>query len=412
MRKKSVGYVFILTLLFATLFSCGVKKMPILKRSPYLQSAIADSVTVLWRTDKANTARVFYREVGTNFWMKQFGQLRKTADGSLENEVTLKGLKSGFRYEYEVQTNRKKMGDTYSFKAPNTQEDKEFTFFAVGDIGEPIAEEGTPDMLGNSLATVRGRYDFGLLLGDIIYPDGKSSLYDTNLFQYFTEVFPYIPIFPVLGNHDWFDPDQNYVKEWKLPNNEHYYSFDYGGVHFVALDSKKGEMYQYDQQVAWLKEDLKKAAGKYDWTVVFLHHNGNSCTYKKDYEGVVSLYPIFEEYGIDLVLNGHAHTYERLKPMNGNGKPIPAYADQVGIYKNIDGFISITAGSGGKLRGVGNDPDPYTPNPDGCRHPKLTAKAVHDWVYLEITVNNKELVGKAFTTRNRELVDEFRISKE
>ena len=135
------------------------------------------------------------------------------------------------------------------------------------------------------------------------------------------------------------------------------------------------------------------------WTVVFLHHNGKNCTYKPDYPAVMNLYPIFERYGVDLVLNGHAHTYERLNPMDGNGTP------------GATGFTSVTVGSGGKLRGTKGDPTPYTPDPEHCHHPGLVAHAVHDWVYLGIEVAGDSLIGTAYRTRDNREVDRFTLAK-
>ena len=76
------------------------------------------------------------------------------------------------------------------------------------------------------------------------------------MFQYFGDIFPYVPVFTVLGNHDWYEPEENYIQEWKLPGNEHYYSFDHGNVHFVGLDTKNGELFEYEAQLEWLEDDL------------------------------------------------------------------------------------------------------------------------------------------------------------
>ena len=386
---------------------------PQLVRKPYLQSAIADSVSILWRTDTAIFASLAYKSAKESRWNHVTGSTKLTHTGVYENEVVLTQLSPDTRYEYQIFTDGRQLlseQDLY-FTSPVGVEDSVFSFFAVGDIGEPVEEEGTPDQLGEALSHYVDSLRFGLLLGDIIYPDGKSELYDQNLFQYFGEVFPYVPVFTVLGNHDWHEPEDNYVQEWKLPGNEHYYSFDYGHVHFIGLDTKNGEMYEYDEQLAWLKQDLSIHSGKQDWVIVFLHHNGKSCTYKKAYEGVVSLYPIFEQYKVDLVLNGHAHTYERLQPMNGQGEIAAVDPSSTHTYPHPQGFMSITIGSGGKLRGIGSDPKPWSPHPDSCQYPGLVAAYVHDWAFLALDVDGKQLVGRAITTEGLEVVDEFVIDK-
>lgn len=385
-----------------------------LTRKPYLQSALADSLTVLWRTNLGRTCKVGLRPKGTSRWSFVEGETRGTNTGLVENEVTLHGLVANTTYEYRIYTEKTRLlpGQDLWFTAPVGDRDSIFTFFAVGDIGEPVEDGGTPHLLGEALKLHIDSLRFGLLLGDIIYPDGKSELYDSNLFQYFGLVFPYVPVFPVLGNHDWHEPDENYVKEWKLPGNEHYYSFDYGNAHFVALDTKMGDvLHDYESQVKWLEDDLSNVSGDQDWKIVFLHHNGRSCTYKKDYEAVVGLYPIFEKFGVDLVLNGHAHTYERLNPMNGSGEVVPTTESEVAEYHDPAGFICITAGSGGKLRGIGSDPTPFSPDPDHCRYPGLVAAFSHTWAFLMLSIEGGTLTGKAISTEDGEVVDSFQIHK-
>ena len=394
------------------LYSCSKVSEVELKRHPYLQSAEGDSLSVLWRTNTGSSASVSYRPSGEDEWKTAQGEIRSTNAGLIENEVLLSNLLPNTRYEYQILTNGNPMSkDVYSFSSPRISSDSSFTFFAVGDIGEPVEEQGQPDILGNALARSVSQYDLGLLLGDIVYPEGESEMYDENLFKHFTEVFPYVPVYTVLGNHDWHEPEDNYMQEWKLPNNEHYYSFDYGQVHFIGLDSKNGEFHQFEEQKKWLESDLKDVPQSAQWIVVFLHHNGKSCTYKDDYPKVVELYPIFEEYGVDLVLNGHAHTYERLNPMDGRGEILQEFSGKSEL-ENLPGFLSITIGSGGKLRGVGSDPTPFEPSAEDCRHPGLLAHAVHDWAYLELTVEGRRIRGRAIATNTLEVVDSFELSKD
>ena len=386
---------------------------PTLLRSPYLQCAFQDSITILWRTDTAEICHVEYKEASSSEWQKATGTTSLTNTGITENEVVIKNIPTNSKYEYRIFSNNIQLNSSksYWFRSPIADNDSSFTFFAVGDIGEPVDDGGTPDVLAKALAPHIDSLEFGVLLGDIVYPDGRSELYDENLFQYFDQVFPYVPTYALLGNHDWHEPDSNYVKEWKLPHNEHYYSFNYGKVHFIALDTKFGELYEYEKQVEWLKQDLKSRPQNTEWTIVLLHHNGKSCTYKQDYENVMSLYPVFDSARVDLVLNGHAHTYERLNPMDGEGMPIDEYIGKIDTYANPKGFISVTVGSGGKLRGIGSDPTPYTPDPENCRHPNLVAKADHLWAYLQLNINGKTLKAKALGTETGKIVDEFTIIK-
>ncbi len=409
LSKRMLVYPVLCAALCWSCMSCGPERSSMtdiqVLRMPYLQTALADSMTVLWRTDAGTESGVRFRKKGALAWSEAEGVVRATNTSLIENEVTLVKLEPGARYEYEIFTDEGQLlpETSLGFRAPVAAGYSVFSFFAVGDIGEAVEGGGTPDKLGEALSSYVDSLNFGLLLGDIVYPEGKSEDYDNNLFRYFREVFPYVPVFTILGNHDWHEPEANYIKEWKLPGNEHYYSFDYGNAHFIALDSKNGDFYDYERQVAWLEEDLSRVAGTENWKIVFLHHNGRSCTYKDAYENVVSLYPIFEKHGVHLVLNGHAHTYERLNPMNGQGEVV-----REGEQK---GFTSITVGSGGKLRGVGTDPKAFTPDPDNCRYPGLVAAYAHDWAFLKLDISGESLRGTAITTHDLKVVDRFEIRK-
>ncbi len=413
---QRVACLMMVVLLFACDFSAKKSasgKAVVLQRFPYLQSAQADSLSILWRTSVGAASKVRYKATGAADWQEQSGTVKVINDTTVENLVTLRGLQYGTTYAYQVLTDGQQLadGEELRFRSSVSPTDSVFVFFAAGDIGEAVEDGGTPDKLGKTMWAHNSDYQLGVLLGDIIYPDGQAEGYDQHLFPYFKNVFARTPVWPVPGNHDWgSDYETNYALQWKLPGNEHYYSFDQGKVHFVAIDTKMGGLYNYDEQVAWLRSDLAAAQGKYDWLIVFLHHNGKSCTYKNDYEGVVSLYPIFDQYNVDMVLNGHAHTYERLKPMNGKGEVATQQTDH-SSYLDPEGFISITAGSGGKLRGVGTDPKPFTPDPSNCKYPDLVAHYHHTWAYLEVEVSGKTLKARTVAVQDGTILDSFEVRK-
>ena len=111
-------------------------------------------------------------------------------------------------------------------------------------------------------------------------------------------------------------------------NTEAFYSYNYANVHFVALDSygwETGNTRLYDTlgpQAVWLKQDL--AANTQPWTVVYFHHppytkgSHNSDTETELINMRQNIVPILERYKVDLVLNGHSHSYERSYLINGH----------------------------------------------------------------------------------------------
>jgi predicted phosphodiesterase len=142
----------------------------------------------------------------------------------------------------------------------------------------------------------------------------------------------------VLGNHEnlpWADPVQ-YLELFNMTN--HYYSFDHENVHFLAMASshKSGPT---SEQFAFIQQDLAKASqdNDTDWIVAFLHSPlyGTSKTIPEEV-GLRNIYqPLFDQYDVDLVLQGHIHNYQRSHPLKFN-----ATMDE-------GGTVFVTAGTAG-----------------------------------------------------------------
>ena len=109
-----------------------------------------------------------------------------------------------------------------------------------------------------------------------------------------------------------------YLEVFSLPENggdagrERWYSFDWGDVHFVALDTERLS----ERQAIWLEEDL--LANELPWVVAYLHAPPySSGEHGSDLAARELFTPLFETYGVQLVLAGHEHNYERTKPISG-----------------------------------------------------------------------------------------------
>jgi hypothetical protein len=116
---------------------------------------------------------------------------------------------------------------------------------------------------------------------------------------------------PSLGNHDWHSTGaQPYLEYFTLPGNERYYDFSYGPVHFFVLDSDSDEPDGADSksiQANWLQSQLSNS--KYPWKIVYMHHPPYSSGEHGDVDRMQ--WP-FAEWGADVVISGHDHTYERI----------------------------------------------------------------------------------------------------
>jgi Calcineurin-like phosphoesterase len=185
-------------------------------------------------------------------------------------------------------------------------------FAVIGDTGTGGSDQMR---VAQQLAKAHQSYpfEFSVMLGDNMY-GGEGPTDFINKFEK-----PYKPLldggvkfYAALGNHD--DPNQRFYKLFNM-NGERYYTFKAprGSVRFFALDSN----YVDKAQLAWLEKEL--SASESGWKIAFFHHPLYSSGEKHGSDTVLrdQLEPLFLKYGVDLVLSGHEHFYERLKPQKG-----------------------------------------------------------------------------------------------
>jgi hypothetical protein len=252
-----------------------------------------------------------------------------------------------------------------------------FTFTAFGDQGV------SPHALGNDGMVKAQRPAFHLHAGDLCYADARggggpvsvdgrhgTDLFDPRAWDRFlaqTEsVAASVPWMVAFGNHDMealYSPDGygGQYARFDFPGTgpAHVpgaYSFVYGNVGVIALDSNDvtyelsaNKGYTSGAQTAWLAERLRslRAQPDVDFVVVFCHHCAYSTTTSHASEGGIRKHwvPLFDEYAVDLVVNGHNHVYERSDPLRA-GVPKPSPIGDT-VYPELDGTVYVTAGGGG-----------------------------------------------------------------
>lgn len=233
-------------------------------------------------------------------------------------------------------------------------------FAVIGDYGTGLDDEAEVAALVESWEP-----DFIITTGDNNYPSGSAETIDAHLGQFYHGfIYPYVGdygegadinrFFPSLGNHDWDTSSaQPYLDYFDLPGNERYYDFTWGAVHFFALDSDTREpdgVGSSSKQAEWLKAQL--AASTEPFNIIYMHH----APYSSGLHGSIDWmqWP-FAEWGADLVLAGHDHTYERIEHegifyvVNGVGGAsiypfgVPVEGSQV-RYNEAHGAMLVEAG--------------------------------------------------------------------
>jgi hypothetical protein len=170
------------------------------------------------------------------------------------------------------------------------------------------------------------------MLGDNAYNNGSDEEYQNAVFDTYHETLRSTVLWSTLGNHETYTEGTPYFSIFSLPANgegggiasgsEHYYSFDYANIHFVCLDSQLSERVPPSPMLEWLEADLASTSQR--WIVAFWHHPPyTKGTHNSDFESQhiemrEHALPILEQYGVDLVLGGHSHNYERSFLIDGH----------------------------------------------------------------------------------------------
>ncbi len=315
-------------------------QQPKLTRGPYLQLPTPKSMAIRWRTDRETKGLVRWGlspESATH---------RASHKGILSDHVVqLDGLRPGTRYYYVVgsETNRwlTQPGAAFSFiTPPDHGAVQPVRVWAVGDAGTATTNQVNVRKAFESWHAKQPA-DLWLMLGDNAYSTGTDRQYQRAVFDIYTDILRTVPVWPTLGNHDAYSADSSsqsgvYYDVFSLPSRaqcgglisgtEAYYSFDFANIHFVCLDSHDSDRSKGGAMAEWLRADL--AGNSRDWIIAFFHHppytKGSHDSDKPSDSGGrlvemrENILPILEAGGVDLVLTGHSHSYERSFLVNGH----------------------------------------------------------------------------------------------
>lgn len=403
-------------------------------RGPYLQQGTANSVIVRWRTATTTDSRVQYGNAPDNL-----ANIVNDATLTTEHEILLSGLTADTQYYYSVGNSTGVFAgadaDHFFITPPSTGTAKPTRIWVLGDSGTADANARA---VANAYLGFTGttHTDLWLMLGDNAYNSGTDSQYQAAVFDTYPEMLRKSVLWATLGNHDGASADSAtqtgpYYENFTFPANgeagglasgtEAYYSFDYGNIHFISLESHETDRSPDGAMMSWLQLDL--AATMQEWIIAFWHHppysrgSHNSDTENQLIEMRQNALPLLESAGVDLVLSGHSHSYERSYLIDGHygtsGTLAPAMqidtgdgkTDGDGAYKAVydeanpfRGAAYITAGSSGKT------------SSGPLNHPVMVHASLQQLGSLVLDVNHNRL-DATFLRENGSVDDYFTILK-
>jgi hypothetical protein len=400
---------------------------PSFSRPPYLQLSTTNSIYVVWRTEgpvkpvvkfgkslnRLTSELSFVSEFsGTGIvvrtslgdkkesvpskWQKfrteqnlKLRKLQSAPIGTFQYEARLMGLTPATKYYYAVFDGDRRMTPTdesYSFTTPPMIGARvPVRFWALGDGGTGRQEQ-TDVYRAMVDFTVRENrpLDLWLHLGDMAYGTGRDMEFQSRFFESYEGALRSSVCWPTMGNHEGHTSKGEtgigpYYDAYVMPRygeiggvasgKEAYYSFNWANIHFICLNSHDADRHADKPMAKWLKADLEKA--KADWLVAFFHHppytkGSHDADKEKDMaEMRQHLMPILESGGVDLVMAGHSHIYERSMLIDGSYSATNQPADNFvlddgdgdpdgdGAYRKSEGIhphqgtVAIVAGNAG-----------------------------------------------------------------
>jgi len=368
MKKKSKYLIIICFSLLIDFTLTG----QIIVRGPYLQKGTSTSVVVKWRTDTNDSSIIeFSNDAGFSSKITSSDATPKT-----EHELEITGLLPNTKYFYRIGINGSLLIDSpdlYFKTHPTLGTSQPYRFWVLGDCG-------TADT--NAMA-VRDAYyedypgssdtDGILFLGDNAYLNGTDAQFQAAVFDMYPDILKNTISWSCFGNHEgWWKSTTGYPENFAgspyfdiytfptagesggMPSGtEAYYSFDYGNIHFIVLDSFGTDRSATGAMHTWAENDIQNTTQK--WIVAFWHHppyskgshdSDDSITDIELVEMRENFLPMLEANGVDLVLGGHSHAYERSYLLNGHY----GLSDSFHLHDNT---IGGTGSGDGKINGDG-----------------------------------------------------------
>ena len=426
--KKTFKRVALFIVVVASLYGVGrlgivtYDSYKFVEREPYMLMQTQNSITIKWQTPQEEIGRINYSLLSGNL-EKSLAEKAPTKKHSL----SISNLHECANYKYSVESKSLKIDNNERSFQTLCKNQNAQKLWVIGDSGEHGKnQEGVYNQMLKYIDHDFNSLSMWILLGDNAYRSGTQKQFNQSLFEPYHELVKRFVPWAVIGNHDarrWA-----FYDIWNFPKNaesggipsghDEYYAIDDGNLHIVMMDNQTVDLSKDGDMAKWLKKDLQ--ANTKPWTIVVFHtppysdgshksdsdsNSGGRMKYMRE-----NFVPIFDEFGVDLVLSGHSHGYERSKLMiNHLGK-----SDSFDITKNVlqdnkscytkplertkdSGTIYLVTGSSSKL-------DHAT-----LKHPAMPFSFQKlGSVILEVTPST---LSSKFLTIDGIIADEFMITK-
>jgi hypothetical protein len=280
-----------------------------LSRGPYLQSVTPHSITIVWETAQEVDSVVEYGPTAA------YDSRASDYTWTTRHEVTLTGLSPYTTYHYRVGTSTQVLSDDGAFKTAAGPGQTSFTFAVLGETNSGIDPVEFEDLRRSADAGHRASVvaldginpDFYLHTGNLVRTGSDMAAWD-DFFSFEGDLMSRITMFPTLGERE--ENHVNYFDLFSLPNNERWYSFDYGNAHLISLQiDGYGDISPGSEQYRWLENDL--ANTDKTWKFAFFSYPPYSYGPSGSKPEARPVHPLFVQYGVDVVFSANDRNYQR-----------------------------------------------------------------------------------------------------
>lgn len=292
----------------------------VIDRYPYVQSPDEHSVIIAWRTATAGVGTIAYGLSPTSLT-----DTMVEGASTQKHVMYLTGLSPNTRYYYKVHSSGHAPYPIEFFSTAMPDTNNVFKFLHYGDCG-------FNNTVQRNIAALMAAEnpDFAVVTGDVDQGSGSGGgdNYDDIFFSIYANQLSKQCHYTAIGNHDnYYDGSATYLESFYLPHNnptntERYYSFIWGNAKFVCLDPRLSYAVG-SEQYRWLEDELR--CNDREWLFCYFHEPAWTNYWSLDYlipftdyfmyggnaDMRTTIVPLFEQYDVDYVLNGHTHLYQK-----------------------------------------------------------------------------------------------------
>jgi hypothetical protein len=327
--------------LIALFISVASSHAAILK-GPYLQDVTPSSIRVFWETDAGSDSRVDYGPTASyGSYIAGDYSMYIPSSGTYLHDVPLAGLTPDTIYHYQVTTGATSSAD-HTFPTAIAPDTSFFRFVFYGDTqaGDTLTpDESVQEAIAEGI--LNSSPMFVIFTGDAVFRGNNYAMWGCQFFTPLASMLYSVPLFFVVGNHELGDPFLPATFFYWPYNPGTWYSFDYGNAHFTIVDTD-ADFSPGSAQYEWLVSDLAGASNT--WLFVSFHHPPYTSSLSEFHPVQTAvqqiLVPLFENYGVDMVLNSHVHWYERSEKngiyyitSGGGGAELDTTQDTINPYQ-------------------------------------------------------------------------------